>query len=135
MAAVIHKISVWAGRKHTLSSEESLRQSVSSGKLRSSSPFPSLFPSLFPSPFLFLFPSLSPSLRVPQANKRYNANQAHYTLKCDLFLDRNHAYKIKYSECLALNDPHLQALFLGSSNKIRRLDYTCNMYTHIQNQF
>ena len=35
MAAGIHKISVWAGRKHTLSSEESFRRSVSSGKLRS----------------------------------------------------------------------------------------------------
>ena len=35
MTAVIHKISVGAGGKHTLSPEESLRRSVSLGKLRS----------------------------------------------------------------------------------------------------
>ena len=35
MTAVIHKISVGAGGKHTLSPEESPRRSVSFGKLRS----------------------------------------------------------------------------------------------------
>ena len=33
MTAVIHKLSVGAGGKHTLSPKESLRQSVSFGKL------------------------------------------------------------------------------------------------------